>query len=248
MPSLAGVITFKSSLGCEVTLPVVKARLELENNGDESAYNIQTIFTIIDKSCLSKVYPRLEVDKKLIIECLEDLEGKKKGVYPLIAKIHFQDAAGYPFSTVVVTPFTYIKATTSHVFGKLEDITLSDKNVLKLNVVNTAHSDLNLDITILVPDELSLKPSQKRLILKARTKEEILFRLSNFSALAGAVYPAWAIIEYESQDNHFTYLCTGDVKIRHKANIFKKYWRVSLILITIMMILFIWLNLRKKSH
>ena len=84
MPVLAGVITFKSSLSCEVTLPVVKARWELENNGDEPAYNIQTIFTIIDKSCLSKVYPRLEVNKKLRIECLKDLEGKKKGVLSLL--------------------------------------------------------------------------------------------------------------------------------------------------------------------
>jgi len=248
LPSHAGLITLVSSLSCEVTPPIVKTRLELKNNGDEAAYNIQARFKIADKEWLSKVFPKLEVNQRLEIESLEKHEPRKKGVYPFTAKIHFQDAAGYPFTTVVVTLFTYKETTSPNIFGKLEDLTLSDRGMLKLNITNMGYDELNLDINILVPDELSVEPSQKQFILKARSKEEALFKLNNFSALSGAVYPAWTIIEYESKDKHFTYICSGGIAIKHKAkiNIFKKYWWFSLILIAIMMFLFIWLNLRRR--
>lgn len=248
IPLQAKLITLTSSLSCEVTPPMIKVILKLKNNGDETAYNIQARFKIKDKQWLSKVFPKLEVNKKLKIEHTEKLELERRGTYPLIAKIHFHDAAGYPFTTIVVTPFTYKEAVTPNIFGKLQDLTLWDKGALKLNITNMGHDDLSLDIRLFVPDELSVKPNQKRFIIKARSKEEVLFKVNNFSALTSAIYPAWAVIEYESKDQHFTHICSGGIKIKQKANIFKKYWWLWLTLTAMIIALFAWFNLRRQKE
>ena len=248
LPSHAGLITLKSSLSCEVTPSEVIARLLLENNGNEAAYNIKVRFKIADKEWLSEVFPKLDVNQKLEIEDLEKYEPGKKGIYPFTAKIHFQDSAGYPFTTVVATLLVYKESADPNIFGKLEDSILSNRGVLKFNMTNMGNDALTLGIHILIPDELSVEPGQKEFILKARSKEKVTFKLNNFSALSGAVYPVWAIVEYESKDIHFTYLCSGNINVKPRANIFKKYWWFSLILIAIMMSLFIWFNLRRKIH
>jgi len=120
--------------------------------------------------------------------------------------------------------------------------------VLKLNITNIGHDDYDLDVNVLVPDELSIDPGQKQLKLKARSKEVLLFELSNFSALAGALYPSWAVIEYDHEDMHFINTSSAGITIKHKINIFKKYWWVSLILVGVIIILIIWFNLRKKTR
>ena len=110
------------------------------------------------------------------------------------------------------------------------------------------NDDFDLDVNVLIPDELSVEPGQKQLKLKARSKEELLFELSNFSALGGAVYPAWAVIEYDHKDMHFANASSCSITIKHEINIFKKHWWIFLILVAVIIILVFWFNLRKKTR
>lgn len=243
----AGNITLTTSLTCEVTPPMLKAKLLLKNEGDTAAYNIQARFHTKDKQWLSKVFPKLEADQELRIEYLEELELEKIGVYPLIAKIHFKDAGGYPMTTIIVNPFTYKEITSPNIYGRLYESVLSTNGELLLDMTNSGYEDLNLDINILVPDEISVKQTRTRLELEGRSKKDLRFALKNFSALAGAVYPVWATIEYEWEDKHFTYICSGEIRIIPSENFFRKYWLLWLSLAGVILVLFIWLNLRSQG-
>lgn len=240
-------IILTSSLTCEVTLPVLKAKLYLRNDGAAAAYNIQVRFHTTDKQWLSKVFPKLEADQELTIEYLEKLELEKKGIYPLIVKIHFKDAGGYPMTTVIVNPYTYEEITSPNLYGKLEKLALSNSGELRLDITNTGYDDLNLDINIFVPDEISVQQTQTQLSLIGRSKMDFRFALKNFSALAGAIYPVWAIIEYEREDKHFTSVCSGEIEIIRSENIFKKFWWLWLSLAGTIIALFIWLNFKTQS-
>ncbi len=240
-------ITLTSSLTCEVTPPMLKAKLLLRNDGEAAAYNIQVRFHTTDQQWLSKVYPKLEADQELTIEYLEQLELEKKGIYPLIVKIHFKDAGGYPMTTVIVNPYTYEEITSPNIYGKLEKLALPNSGELRLDITNTGYDDLDLDINIFVPDEISVQQTQTQLALKERSKVDFRFKLKNFSALAGAIYPVWAIIEYEREDKHFTSVCSGEIEIIRPENIFKKFWWLWLSLAGTIIALFIWLNLKTQS-
>lgn len=246
LPIWAGFISLSSSLSSEVTPSGVKVVLDLKNNGGEDAFNIQAKFMLAGKHFLSQVIPKLEVNQSIKIACPKEFRLEKQGCYPLTAKIQFQDAAGYPFSTVVVNPFVYEKTAVSSVFGELEDLILSGKDRLRLRLKNLGYQDLNLDIDILVPDELSVIPKEKRFRLKARSKEEISFELNNFSALEGSVYPVWAVMEYEMEDKHFSHVCSGDITVEQKKNIIEKYWWAWLSLAALMIIVLVWRNLMRK--
>lgn len=247
IPLYGGFITLNSVLTCEVTPPTVITTLTVENKGNEAAYNLQARFTISEKEWLSKIFPRLEVNQKIEIESIENFEPEKRGNYPLTAKIFFQDAAGYSFTSVLVTLLTYYEVTRPNLLGTIEEVSMSDQGVLKLQTTNLAYDDVNLDIKVLTPDELSIEPREKNVTLAARIKEDLQFKLSNLSALNGATYPVWVVMEYESEDKHFTYLCSGSVSIEQKINIFEKYWWVFLVLVVVFIGVFVILNLKKKT-
>ena len=240
-------ITLTSSLTCEVTPPVLKAKLLLRNDGEAAAYNIQAKFHTADKQWFSEVFPKLEADQELTIEYLENLELENKGIYPLIVKVLFKDAGGYPMTTIIVNPFSYKEITSPNIYGKLEKLELSNNGELRLDITNTGYFDLNLDINIFVPDEISVQQTQTQLELKERSKVNHRFALKNFSALAGAVYPVWATIEYVWEDKHFTSVCSGEIEIIRSENMFKKFWWLWLSLACTIVALFIWLNLKTQS-
>ena len=246
IPSYAGYISLTSSLSSEVTPPLIKARLSLKNNGDEAAYSIQAEFLAGDKRWLSGMIPKIDVDQTLEIEYVEEIQSAKTGVYPLIAKIHFKDAGGYPMMAVVVNPYTYKEATRSQIFGILEDLSLAKNGALNLQMTNRGYDDLSLDVNIYTPDELSVKPARSQFLLGSRSKRDEKFKLGNFSALTGAVYPVWAVIEYEAMDQHFTHICSARVEIVASVSFFQKYWRLCLGLAAFMIFVFIWINLKKR--
>lgn len=240
-------ITLTSSLTAEVTPTVLRAKLLIKNDGEAAAYNVQARFHTDEKQWLSKVYPRLDMGQELTIEYIEKLELAKKGIYPLAVKIHFKDAGGYPMTTVIVNPFTYGEMTNTAVYGRLEKLVLSNRGELGLFITNTGYKNLNLDINIFVPDEISALQTRTQLVLEERSKVDHRFTLKNFSALAGAIYPVWATIEYERDNKHFTSVCSGEIEVIRSENIFKKYWWLWLILAGTIVVLIIWLNLNIQS-
>ena len=247
IPLHGGVITLNTVLSCEVTPPEIKTTLIVENKGDETAYNLQARFKISEKEWLSKIYPKLEANKKIEIESIENFVPEKIGNYPLTAKVFFQDAAGYSFTSVLVTLLTYDEVTRPSLLGTIEDMAISDRGSLKLQMTNLAYDDLDIDIHVLTPDELSVEPREKQMTLAARAKEDFQFGLSNLSALTGATYPVWVVMEYEDEDKHFTYLCSGSVSIEAKINIFETYWWAFLTLAVVLIGVFIGLNLKKRT-
>lgn len=241
----AKTITLTSTLTCTVTPSQLNAELTIKNEGEESAHNIWATFVNGDKIWISDITAELKVDQLLRIEYQEKLDMKLQGTYTLIAKILYQDAAGYPLSTIVVNPFVYGEAAISSVFGQLEDLKLSSRGNLDLRLTNSDHNDLVLNISIFVPDELSAFPTQGEYFIGAMSEKTYRVKLENFSALVGSTYPAWAVIEHDNEDHHSTQVCSAAVQIIDKPNVFQEYWWLWITLLTILTALFVWLNVKK---
>lgn len=246
--SFAGEISLTSSLTCEFVDPEIKAKLILVNKGDEAAYQVYVKFEMQDKQWQSKVYSRLEYDQILEIELTEVLETMKAGIYPFIAKIHFKDRAGYPMTTIVVTPFVYREYKSLKIFVEFPDTQVAQRKKGKIIFSNMDTEDLDLSIRILVPDELSVDPDQISFFLKARSKDKQKFTLKNFSAIAGASYPVWTITEYENEDWHFTHLSSGTIVVTPSVTIFKTYWWLWLGLAGLLLFVFVGVNILKRKR
>ena len=240
LPLNTGHITLMSTLSCEATPPTINTSMLIENVGNEAAYNIRVMIKLAEYEWYSDIVPILDINNSIVIDNLDKYEPTNEGSYPLIGKIYFQDSAGHIYTSVITTIISYKDATVPDVFAEWNDLELSNKDVLKMKITNMGYDDLDLNINILVPDELSVQPYQGTFALKARSKDEICIDIENFNALVGAVYPAWSIIEYENKGHHFTFVSSGNITIIQEVNIFKKYWWLSLIVVAIIIIIFIW--------
>jgi len=242
----SGTIKLTSSLTCEVTPPMLKAGLVLTNEGDEAAHNIQVGFEVQGLDWSSNVLPVLEPNTPQTFEHQWELDLDSPGVYPLIARIDYQDAAGYPLSAVAVNPFTYIEATRSDLFGEMESISLTGEKKMNLVLTNSAQMDVDVLIRMVTPRELTIEPEQTQVLIAARSKSSHRFKLSNFSALAGASYPIWAVVEYDRQDRHYNFVSSTVVNIQAPSNLFKDYWWIWIGLALLLISIFLCKNLKKK--
>lgn len=241
----AGSITLTSSLTCSVTASQLSAKLIVINEGAETAHKLRAVFQNGDKVWTSDQRDRLEQNQIWRMEYQDGLEKRLFGSYPLVVKILYQDEAGYPLSTVIINPYSYAVTTESSVSGDLKDIKLARKGKCNLRVSNQRSQGLNLRVSFFTSNELTVSSAHKELFLQPSSKKTIRVLLENVTALAGSTYPLWAVMEYDSEDKHFTSLCSSKIHIQDNVSFFKDLKWVFVILFVLLLALFIWKNKKK---
>ena len=234
------------SIQSSITTAENETIIAIANLGDEPAYNVQLSLDINNQKSISDIKKQLNLKETFEWKTPLAVKPQNPGKYPLILTTNYQDANSYPFSAISVSTFDYKKATISDIAAKMDNIELSDKETLGLSIKNLAETEKELSIKLVVPKELTADKDKLTLGLPAKTEKTINFEIKKFSALAGSSYVVFAVIEYDENNEHYTAVASGVVKIIEKKNIFNNQ-NLLITSLIILIIIFVYFQFKKKK-
>ena len=185
------------------------------NQGDEPAYGIQFEVRIGDRNFTSTSVPLLGVNKTTSADfSIHDIF-PLPGHYPVLVKVHYQDANKYPFTAASVGFYDYQHPVVSRVLIRSEDAVIpsNGKGAVNYTVRNNDSVEHDLILTLHLPDELAtLKYSDGLSIGPGQTKS-LQYTIENFSALENSGYAIALVAEYEDGKSHYSTAGSGTIRI-----------------------------------
>ncbi len=230
----ASFISMTTTVDTTMREDVALISVETKNFGDESAYNVQITIEVEDLKNSSEtenvigVRQAFETNLSLSLSSLD-----KPGTYPLIVRVDYTDANGYPFSAITPSTVAFRQSTSSDVFATLGESTMTEdgETLVRVKVRNLDTNPKTVQIHLVTPKELSTEGG-KTVELKGQSESEVSFRVKSFGALAGSTYAILAVVEYEN-DLHYSSIARGTVKITKAGNILLDNWFLIVVLIVL---------------
>lgn len=240
----AGYITIKTETTTAVDSDNLKVNVEVTNEGDESAFNVQINVNDNQRIQSSPIKKILAVKEQFKYEANYHLTQTKQGRYPLAVTIDYTDANQYPFTALTVTNYSFGSDTVSKIFGSAKDIRLTSHASLPLTLKNIDETPKEVQISLTVPKEASVQEKVKKVSIQPRSEVNTTFILNNFSALPGSRYQVFFILEYEDENKHYSTIVPCLVNVDMPSGFFKRYkWYIiagsSVLFIVLMVFQFI---------
>ena len=243
-PAVASYISLNTSLTSRAQGDKLTVSVSVVNKGDESAYNVQAEVKLGNRQAMGEKKTELPINGDYRAQFTFPLSYPRAGTYPLILVMHYTDANQYPFSALTCQTFAYKKEAAPEIFGQLKPTQFSGGGTVKLILKNMGESEIKAASRLILSRELTVKNGRSETALGSRSQKELDFDVSNFSALAGSTYQAFAITEYEKGDYHFTVVSPGTISIVEKS-LFKEYQIYFYAVIAVLLVLFIAFQFKK---
>ncbi len=233
----ASFISMTTEVSTEVSGDVVTVDVSTQNNGDESAYNVKLTTELEGTRNSSQTKDILGVGQSFETDMSMDLSGlDKPGTYPLVVRVDYADANGYPFSAITHSSFDYQHSTSSEVFANIGKSTITEEGEtnIRLRVRNMGNDVKQVRIRLVTPKEISTE-GEKTVEIRGGSQEVVEFEISSFGALAGSSYAVLAVTEYEG-DLHHSSVTRGTVKIVEPGNLLLDNWFLLAALVLLVLI------------
>ncbi len=211
MTARAGVI----SLVSEMELRPEGLRVTVTNRGDEAARDVQVRVDFLDETELGSLRPELAPDAVLREELPFDLSAAEvPGNYPAVLSIEYTDLNGHPFSALSVQLLAIGEALRTDVYPHLpRQHSLKGSSVLPVELANRGERPRRVELALLTSKDIRVDDREREVELGPWAREKVEFRLENFSALEGSVYPAFALVSYLEDGRRYSGLASVPVAI-----------------------------------
>ena len=220
-PAIAGIIRIETQTSVTVADGIVEVEVTATNKGNEPACNVQVHLMLSGKSHSHKGKDLLGEGESVTVSFRKIPFLSKVGTYPLITRITFQDINRHPFSAVSCSSVSIGESANSALECLSKALSISRNGLLRFAVKNRGSRSRTTSATLVLPEELSTPVPQREVVIEPGAEEVLLFEISNFSALVGAVYPVFCSLEYDSGDAHYTEVATSSVRIVKAENWFR---------------------------
>jgi hypothetical protein len=247
IPAIAGIIQIETHTSVTVTDGIPEVAVTATNKGDEPAYKIEAHLIVLGKRLSHKGKDVLRQAESETVVFRNIPSPSKRGTYPLITRITFQDTNHHPFSAVSCSSFPIGESANSALECLGKAISITRRGLKRFAVKNNGSQSLTASANLVLPDELSTPVPKRELVIEAGAEEELLFEISNFSALVGAVYPVFCYLEYDSGDAHHSEVGNSSVRIVEEENWFKRARPIWLGLAIITGVILVACQLKRKG-
>jgi len=102
-------------------------------------------------------------------------------------------------------------------------MTLKKIGTLRVNVKNLGVKPEKIIATLVLPKEFSAAEPTHTFEIDQRSEKTVDFEIRNFSALAGATYPVFCYVEYDSEGVHHTALARSLITVAEDENLFRRF-------------------------
>lgn len=194
-PVLAGTIGFRVTATI-TTGSGVNATVELTNTGDEAAHNVTPIVVLGDRDASGDLVERLPPNspKKWEIP-VQDAE-LPTGSYVAVTRIQYEDANGYPFEVLSITPFDVGTRRRAAAGGSLVipgvEPGASAQGKFSLKIPESRGR--KYEVRFIAPRGATISPERKIVEVDQGGTADIEVRARNTGLLAGNVTAAFVLI------------------------------------------------------
>jgi hypothetical protein len=222
VPATAGIIQIETQTSITVVDSIVEVAVKAANKGDEPARNVRVHIMFSGKSRSRQGKDLLREGESVTVFFRNISSALRAGTYPLITRISFQDIKGHPFSAVSCSSVLIGQSAESTLECLGKGASISIAGLLRFTVRNSGSRSCEAGATLVLPEELSTQIPHRDFVIGPGEKKVLLFEVSNFSALVGAVYPVFCCLEYDSEDAHYTEVGNGSLRIVKAENLFRR--------------------------
>ena len=200
---------------------LTSVNVSVMNSGDEAAYNVK-ISPILPRGFkageifVGTLEPNTRVEFKMNVSLIAPA---KRGTYTMGILTYYEDANGYPFSSISPNYLIYKEASSPRIFGRMEHAKLTEEGstVLKLKLLNKDSREHEIKVTLFLPNELVADAENKTVVLAPNAEKSVEFRVSNFGALAGSTYVVFASLDYEDNETHYSRFATALITVEREG-------------------------------
>lgn len=239
----AGVISLEVQPRPTIRDDTLEVSVDITNQGDEPAYAVKVSVEVQDAVWMSPAREALEAQAHHTVDYQRPIKGLGRGSYPLIVRVFYTDAQGYPFSALAVSQVTVGEDIAPAVWAVLENGQLRTQGQLSLRVKNLEDRRQTVIVRPVLPQELTTQPSRLTRTLEPSQDTRMTFRLKNFSARGESTYPVYAVIEENRHDAHLTTVSAATVHIVSGPPL-QPYQTTFLILGGVLLLMVVLLNVR----
>jgi hypothetical protein len=217
-----GIIQISTTTTAEVTGNLLKIKVTVTNSGSATSYDVQSHIIVFGEKKSSQLRGQLNRDQSETFFFEKTLQKIKKGRYPLITRVTFHDSNNYPFSAVSCTTLILKEDSGSDLLCSGDEVSIEKSGILRFSVQNRGQGTPTIQASLVLPDELSTPLPERVFLVEPDGEKTIIFEINNFSALSGARYPVFCILEYEVEDNHHAEVCESLVEMVDTENWFQR--------------------------
>jgi len=224
-PALADTLTIEVQASLSVMEGKLEGTITVTNRGDEPAHKLRAELLLPGELLVKEIIDRLEVRQAASFSFKKKLGEITPGTYAVPITIVFHDAKLYPFSALTCPTFTLGEpllpglSCSTRPLERGGEITFEIKNPESLS--------RQIKSSFLFPGEFYCPRPEILFNLEPLEKKTLSFNLLRATAIPGARYPVFSILEFESEKGHHCLVCPGEIRFMEGGNWFSRtrwYW------------------------
>lgn len=221
-PAEGGSISITTQVTVSVTGERIHGLVTVTNNGNVPAHRVRVDIALPG----ARIRPQGEQSLGVARSAEFPFEARpgmlRKGRHPLSVMVHFQDSIGHPFSALSVTTFLVQEEKAPELLVGGEPLIMGDRGTVRFQIENTGPLPKAVKASLVMPRELLPANAMWEATLSGGDRKDAAFSVTNLSALSGATYPIFCIVEYDLEGTHQTVVGTIPIHITARDNWFRK--------------------------
>jgi hypothetical protein len=192
-PGLAGSIGFRTDIEVR-SAAGIDATVTLTHTGDEAASDVSVHAEFDGKTVDGESVPSIPPSGTRKWD-LHLADTARRGVHPVVLRVLYSDANGYPFEIVSVATATSGVEPAPRLFGSLDVPRLAGprEEPGRVTVKRPPGRTGDAEVRIVVPSGLTVEPERMRVSFDERGRATAAFRIRNDKLLAGTTVNIYAL-------------------------------------------------------
>ena len=167
----------------------------IANEGDEPAYQVQALLEIEGHAVSLPPIAEIRPHEQETVKATVPVGALEAGAYTGVLRVGYADGNGYALSTVAVIPVSKRVNPPSPVTVVVRAGDVASSGEVDVHVSNVVRRSAPVHVRLIAPRELTVTPSEARVVLLGGQEESLRFAVRNASALPGSSYAVFAVVD-----------------------------------------------------
>ena len=217
----------------------------IANEGDEPAHHVQVFLDAEGHTLTLPPLAEIGPHDQETVKANLPVGALEPGAYTGVLRVSYTDGNGYALSTVAFVSLSKRVNPPSPVTVVVRAGDVASSGEVDVHVSNLVRRSTPVRVRLIAPRELTVTPSDARIVLQGGQEESLRFAVRNASALPGSSYAVFAVADTEENGVHTSVAQSDRMSILGSADTPSSSFLIAALAATpIMVLLFVRLSRR----